>query len=213
MAFVVFFPTTGACRVFDSYNLAEATYPKQPIIQKGGVLAAFRKYAKQCDSIHDWYERLFEWVDSSGYLSYVDGISVRSPSGSLHKRPKYHDSDDEQTMVVSFWELAVNAGNHVKKLPAPASEKKRGRPAGFRIDLVQANVVLENIKTREVKVPAQVRAMIELFTKQEFDYYTLAEMQRLCNSSQFYQHINTKQDGWRIFRYYTPMMTELGVLK
>ena len=211
--FVVFFPATGACRVFDSYNMAEATYPRQPIMQKSTVETVFKKIRAKDDTIHDWYERLFEWVDSSGYLAFVDGVSVKSPSGSVHKRPKYHDDDDDPTMYVAFWQLAVNAGNAVKKIPAAASEKKRGRPAGYRIDLVQANVVLEQIKTREVKVPAQVRSLIELFTEQEFDYYTLAEMQRLCNSSAFYKLITTKQDGWRIFRYYAPTMTQLGVLK
>jgi len=95
----------------------------------------------------------------------------------------------------------------------PASEKKRGRPTGFSIDLVQANVVLSAIKAREIKAPAQVRAVIELLTNKEFDYYTADEMKRLCNSSEFYKAVCTEQDGWRIWRYYQPMLRELGVVK
>lgn len=215
--FVVYFPQTGACRVFDSYNLAEATYPKQPIISSVDVLpslvAKHNKQAKTDLTIHDWYESMFEFIDSTGSLEFVDGKVVKARNGSLHKRPKYHDDDPAEVLYKAFWQLATNAGNIVKVQPAAASEKKRGRPSGYRIDLVQANVVLEAVKTREIKVPLQVRQMIEFFTEQEFDYYTLAEMQKTCNSSAYYMHVKTTQDGWRIFRYYTPLMTELGVLK
>jgi len=215
--FVVYFPNMGTCRVFDSYNLAEATYPKQPIIQQGGVLAAFRAFKKanpkNDQTIHDWYEKLFEWIDSTGRLEFIDGKIVKSPSGSIHRRPKYHDDDDEQTMAEAFWKLAINAGNFVRSQPAPANEKKRGRTAGYSIDLVQANVQLSALNARDIKAPAQVKQMLEFFTEQEHDYYTLAEMQRICNSPQFYMKVKTTQDGWRIFRYYTPMLKQMGVLK
>jgi hypothetical protein len=215
--FIIFWPQTGVCRVFDSYNLAEATYPKQPIIQQGGVLAAFQKFKKanpKIDkTIHDWYEELFHWVDAAGYLTHDGSRNVKAPNGTVHKKPKWHDDDDEQTMAEAFWRLAINAGNMVRTMPAAASEKKRGRPSGYSIDLVQANVQLMALQTREVKAPSQVKQMIEFFTAQEFDYYTLPEMQKICNSSAFYQTVKTTQDGWRIFRYYTPMLKEMGVLK
>lgn len=216
--YIIFFPSTGVCRVFDSYNLAEATYPKQPIIQEGGVLAAFNKFKranpKSEQTIHDWYEELFHWIDSQGYLTQdSSGRFSRSPTNTIHKRPKYHDDDTPETMAEAFWRLAVNAGNIVKAKPTASVEKKRGRPTGYNIDLVQANVVLQALQTREMKAPAQVKQMIEFFTEQEFDYYTLAEMQRTCNSSAFSMKVKTVQDGWRIFRYYTPMLREMGVLK
>lgn len=216
--FIIFFPQTGVCRVFESYNLAEATYPKQPIIQQGGVLAAFQKFKranpKSDQTIHDWYEELFHWIDAAGNLTHdSSGRFARASTGTMHKRPKYHDDDDEQTMAEAFWRLAINAGNMVRSMPAAASEKKRGRPSGYSIDLVQANVALQALQTREIKAPAQVKQMIEFFTAQEFDYYTLPEMQKVCNSSAFYQAVKTTQDGWRIFRYYTPMLKEMGVLK
>lgn len=215
--FIIFWPQTGVCRVFDSYNLAEATYPKQPIIQQDGVLAAFQKFKKANpkseQTIHDWYEELFHWVDSAGYLTHDGTKTAKAPNGTTHKKPKWHDDDDEQTMAEAFWKLAINAGNAVKTMPAAASEKKRGRPSGYNIDLVQANVQLMALQTRDIKAPAQVKQMIEFFTEQEFDYYTLAEMQKIANSSAFYKKVKTSQDGWRIFRYYTPMLREMGVLK
>lgn len=216
--FAIFFPSTGVCRIFESYNLAEATYPKQPIIQEGGVLATFQKFKranpKSDATIHDWYEELFHWIDAAGHLTQdSSGRFSRSPTGTMHKRPKYHDDDDEKTMAEAFWKLAINAGNLVRSMPAAANEKKRGRPAGYSIDLVQANVQLMALNAREIKAPSQVKQMIEFFTEQEFDYYTLAEMQKITNSSAFYQKVKTTQDGWRIFRYYTPMLKEMGVLK
>jgi hypothetical protein len=215
--FVTYFPNTGTCRVFDSYNLAEATYPRHPIIQEGGVLKAYSAFKKanptNAQTINDWYELMFEWIDSTGKLQFVDGRSVKSPSGKLHLRPKYHDDDPAEVLAEAFWSLAMDCGNTVSALPASAQEKKGKRATGYSIDLVRANVVLAEIAAKSEKVPKQVKALIEVLTNEEFDFYTTAEMQKLCNSSRFYKAVDTTQDGWRIFRYYTPTLGRLGVIK
>lgn len=217
MKAVIYFPSTGTARVFDSYNLAEATYPNNPIIaNEHQVLAVLEKYnkanRKNEQTIHDWYENLFINMESTGRYKRNAAQTMMEVGNSTFDRPKYLDDHTPAQMAMAFWKLATSQ-TAVSKLIAPASEKKRGRPTGYTIDLVQANVALEAIKVREIKVPLQVRQMIELFTKQEFDYYTLPEMQRLSNSSAFYAAVKTTQDGWRIFRYYTPILRELGVLK
>jgi hypothetical protein len=220
MPYLIFFPSTGAVRLFNEYNLAQATYPHNPIIPDWqGVLAQVKVANKARGrnedehTVHAWYEAMFEWIDATGHLTFVDGVEIKAPDGSLHKRPKYHDDDDAETVAKAFWKLANASAKAITKQPLPSSEKKRGRPTGYSIDLVQANVALDAIRSREVKVPEQVRAVIELLTNKEFDYYTADEMKRLCNSSEFYKKVRTEQDGWRIWRYYQPMLRELGVVK
>jgi hypothetical protein len=217
MAFVIYFPSTGAVRAFDSYNVAEATYRNETILQnEGGVLAAHRAWARTArgeEHLLSWYETMFERIDSEGHLAFVDGKHVKAKDGSLHPRPKLLDDADDATIAAAFWQLATRAKEFIRRPPASSTDKKKGKPTGFIVDLVRCHIALEAIKTREIKVPQQVRSLIEVLAEQEFDYYDLKEMQRLCNSSAFYMKVKTAQDGWRIFRYYAPQLKELGVIK
>lgn len=214
---IIFFPATGIARKFNSYNLAQATYPKLDIMTNPtSVVEVLKKFLrtnpKSEATIHDWYEALHINMEASGrYERTPDQKNLIV--GHLHfPIPKYLDDETAEHMADWFWKLAV-ATPAIKAENTPSSMKRKGRPTGFTIDLVMANVVLDRIRARETKVPAQVRGIIEYLTQQEFDYYSAQEMQRAAESPAFHKQINSVQSGWRIWRYYTPLLRELEVIK
>jgi hypothetical protein len=202
--------------VFDSLNLAEATYPRQPIIQNEfqllAVLANYNKTNRKDDTIHDWYEALHINMEATGRYERNRAQTLLLVSGQEFAVPKYLDDHTPAQVAAQFWKLAT-AQPAVSRHILPSSEKRRGRPTGYTIDLIRANEAIEAIRAKVIKMPKQVVGILQVLVGEEFDFYTAAEMQRLANTARFYKHVSTTQDGWRIFRYYTPQLRELGVLK
>lgn len=201
MNYVVFFPRSGAVRVFDSYNLAQANYPNLPIITGPSDIPK--------DQVLTWYENLFEYLDAEG-KHFNHGSTHVTANGKVFEKPRYaEDHFTAQNLQSMFWELAITCGNRVSRLNASNEIRRGKRPVGFRIDLIRANEVL----AANPKLPKQAMAIIRFLVEQEHDYYTRDEMIRLCNTVPFLQALKTRQDPYRIWRYYTPTLAKLGVVK
>lgn len=202
MTYAVFFPSTGAVRLFEAYNLAQATYPKQPILQGHHQVPR--------DKAHLWYERLFEYFDSEGkhFRHGTEAVTVQSKT---FWKPRYAEEKlDADLVAQAFWQLAETCGNKVTKYAANNQDGKKGkRKQGYTVDLVRANEVL----AESPKMPTQALSIIRFLTEQEHDFYTRDEVIKMCNSVKFIQAMKTRQDPWRIWRYYTKDLIKLGVLK
>lgn len=199
--YLVFFPQTGACRHFDSYNLAQASYPRQPILTGLDDIPVAK-------ALH-WYEQLFEYADSAG-KHFTHGTTHVTHVQTKDTFPKVRTAEDleEPQLLTAFWNLALAVADRVTR--DHTKGRKGKRPTGYKIDLVKAN---EALADTSLKIPDQARAIIAWLTNQEFDYYTREEMIRHCHSVIFLKAIKTKQDPWRVWRYYGPLLTKLGVLR
>ena len=61
-------------------------------------------------------------------------------------------------------------------------------------------------------MPKQAAAIIRRLGEERHDFYSKEEMQRFMSSVKTLQAINTKQDPWRIFRYYRQVLISNKVL-
>jgi hypothetical protein len=204
MSYIIFFPRSGACRVFESYNLAQANYPNHAILTSSNDIPL--------GEAHLWYENLFEYLDAEGkhFVYGMEAVTSKITPRTFWK-PRYAEAKLTPIQFQSaFWDLANECGDKVSRHNVSNEQGRKGkRPMGFRIDLVRANEVL----AASPKLPKQAVAIVRFLTEQEFDYYTRDEMIRLCNSVPFLQAIKTRQDPYRIWRYYSPTLHKLGVLK
>ena len=201
MPYIIYFPNTGTARVFESYNLAQANYPKQPILSGPNMVPP--------EKALEWYEALFENLDSAGtHFTYGTERVTSIKSSTTYPKPRYAEGLDTKALQETFWRLAVDCGDRVNR-HLRNNETKGKRASGFRVDLVAANATLAS----QTPMPEQARSIIQFLTEQEYDFYTREEMIRTCHSLAFIKHVKTKQDPWRIFRYYGPLLTKLGVLK
>jgi len=202
--YAVFFPQTGAVRVFESYNLAQATYPRQSILVGPDSVPA--------DKALTWYEQLFEYLDAEG-KHFVHGDSYVTSNEGRKTFPKIRTAEtwDANGIRQAFWELAVTCGNRVTKYAPNNETGKRGKKVtGYHIDLTRANEVLADTETL---LPDQAKAIIRFLTEQEFDYYTRDEMIKTCNGVKFIQAVKTRQEPWRIWRYYAKTLSTPGLIK
>jgi hypothetical protein len=106
-------------------------------------------------------------------------------------------------VVLAEWIFENGVAHGNKVFSTPASKAK----AGFRVDLEAAKRNLEN-----KEVPKQVTQICSFFVEQKFDFYTKKELRQMCLTYSYMKHVKTKQDPWRIFRYYSPTLKELGVI-
>ena len=104
-----------------------------------------------------------------------------------------------------IWELAMDAGDKVRS--APQQESLPPLRKGFVINLPSIKAVLA-----DTTIPKQARALAQLFLTEQFDFYTSEEMRTLMKTQRAYAALKTRQDAWRIFRYYRPTLVTNGVI-
>lgn len=205
--YVIFFPRTGAARVFESYNLAQATYPRMDVLAGPESVPASEALI--------WYEQLFEYLDAEGkhFQHGTTHVTLARDQSQMFPKVRVAEERDALDLRETFWRLATTCGDRVTKYAPNNESVKRGKRkvTGYAIDLVRANAAL--VDPSIPQMPAQARAIVEFLTEQEFDHYTRDEMIRVCSSVAFLRKIKTRQDPWRIWRYYSPLLHRLGVIR
>jgi hypothetical protein len=186
--YLVFFPTSGVCRKFDNFNLAQAAYPNRDVLVDPSTV-----------SFKD-YEEFFEWVDSRDQFKHGQTHATHVLSSTVHPKPRHIENLPLSHTQSAFWELARVAADSVTKI---------GRKNGYTVDLPRIHELI----AAQHKMPGQALSICQFLANQEYDYYTKEEMRALCASYRFIAAIDTRQNPWRIFRYYRPLLTQLGVLK
>lgn len=188
--YLIFFPETGVARKFRSYDQAQEHYPGHDVL--AGPIAV------PLDAVEYWYEQLFDWAVDRDSLR-VGTSQATSADGRHHPSPS--NLDHPKTSREAFWRLAESVADTV-------SFKKKD---GYMVNLARCDSLLAN---RELEVlPTQAWSIVEFFAEERRDYYTRDEMRRLCNTVAFLVKVKTRQDPWRIFRYYRPTLTHIGVLQ
>lgn len=191
MLTIAFFPQTGSVRLFQSYNLAQEWFPSHYLITRP----------------HEFHDHPVpgntpKFTAEECYQSMAARHSDKVPYGfrDLHIDPGE-----------ACFALAEIVGERVNTAPyaayarlddAPTSVLKRG----FNIDLVKAKAAME------AKIPKQARVLARVLYEAQHDFYTKDEMQKFVGSPAVWTKLNTKQDPWRIFRYYRNHLVQHGAI-
>ena len=202
MITAVIFMETGVVRLFDSYNQAQAIFPncEHRFVTRPSELVAKFKLPRT-------YERVLAWA-----LERADERVGPAPTNWMWPpSPGWTDAD----YANRIWSLAMECGDMTRSsfvISQPA-EGKMKRDPGYVINVDLAKTIYQGWVDKTVKLPKQAVMIAKWFADEGYDFYTKDEMLRNSSKVSFILAIATKQDPWRILRYYTPALVALGVIK
>ncbi len=204
--YYLIFERTGSARVFASLNLAQEWYGNK-VRYYTGPKALMERFADY--ELLDLYTNLVSWH----WDKVLHDGSPTQPGPIYSKKnrmffPHPHNcgSLDKSELAKTILQFCDECAEHVGK--PPRAEQK----PGYTIDLKKAKQVMDAHEHGQLKVPKQVMGLVDALVDASFDFYTKEEMRSTCNTVAFLRRLKTKQDPWRIFRYYTPQLVELGVV-
>ena len=205
MITAVIFQETGVVRLFNSYNLAQAVFPncEHRFFNRPSELAA--KLGPQKLRLN--YERVLAWcLDRSDRKV--------GPTVTHWHWPVPVDWSDAD-IANELWRLATMCGDLTKgtnTLSAPEDGKMKIVP-GYVIELSIAKQLFDDWANKLESIPKQAAMIAKWFADEGYDFYTKDEMVKCTGKVSFIMAISTKQDPWRIMRYYTPLLERYGVIK
>jgi hypothetical protein len=209
MKVMAFYWQTGSTRLFHSLNLAQTWLPNSRELYFSPKDLLDRRKPEE---LLLGYEGLFWWSYERDLLHFdtEHAIYAKTPDGTMtyelvpHPRngPRLSDSELAETI----WRVGWILGDLVTRPP-----NARSMP-GFLVDLKRCKAVLAEWEGKTLKLPKQAAMIVSRLVEESYDFYTEDEMVKFMEGWKTVKAINTKQDPWRIFRYYRPALTELGVL-
>ena len=184
---------TGTMRVFSSLNLAEAIFGiGRPIT---GPTDLLKRYPG--DKLYVIYENCYAWCNE------------RKPIPNTFVTPRQAwDMLDTKQVADSIWVLGRELGDRTTRIPKVQEGDGKPTSAAYVVDLRMAQAILASKKD----LVKQARQLIQVLVNEGYDFYTKTEIRRVLNSPKACQTIKSRQDNWRIFRYYRPILKDLGVL-
>ena len=207
MKTIKFAPQTGATRLFLSYNLAQEWFPNAHLIVRPSGFNDVVNHKGEPIPLHYQYNAMFNWrprllcLDENTYFNKDHEILVAPHS--------FHQLDESEQLDM-LWRLAWSIGNLVTA-PPYGSEVKHNPTAqavlrqGFVIDLDAAE------QAHDTDLPKQAKAIAAGLHKAQYDFYTESEMREFMLNLVAERVLKTKQDPWRILRYYRKDLTHHGV--
>lgn len=182
MNYLVVFPTTGVCRAFTHFNLIQEWYN-----------ACTAPVLRPSD--------LADLRDHKGKVIPLSEVHMNIARRN-HSNVGY-DGDPETT-----WKMAHAVAEVINRPPRqdPNPSPQQVLRQGFLVDLNTAKTAIEE------KMPKQAKVIVQCLIKAGYDFYTETEMRQLMLQAQADRVLKTKQDPWRILRYYRPLLSNMGVL-
>ena len=216
MKTIKFSPGTGATRLFKSYNLAQEWFPNALLVVRPSMFHGFVDHRRFPIPIENMYADMFNWgLDRDAYVVLDENtfISKRNKVPITHPR-SFHNLDDKDQHM---WDLAWEIGDLVETPPYHAYSTQKSNShsvlaAGFVVDLQAAQQTIDLVEKKQIKLPKQAVAIAKRFIDEQFDFYTSEEMRKFMSSSRTVMAINTRQDPWRIFRYYRKALISNKIL-
>ena len=173
---------TGAVRAFSSYNMAQEWFSQN---------AFLIVRPDQFNDIVDHKGRAVPLVTTYDRMhTYKHGFPGAKPEPT---------PDD-------CWALAIEVADYVKRPPGGVDENPTTHAVlakGFQVNLEHEC---------PPSLPKQVKAISAALKARRFDFYTTEEMKAFMIEMVAERTLKTKQDPWRIFRYYRPMMIANNIL-
>lgn len=203
MITAVIFNETGVVRLFNSYNLAQAVFPncEHRFFNRPSELVAKSK------NLPLTYERVLAWC--------LDRSDSRVGPKVEHWHWPIPVDWSSADIANELWRLAMLCGDLTKgaqTLSTPDDGKMKMVP-GYVIELGVAKQLFDDWMNKVVSVPKQAAMIAKWFADEGYDFYTKDEMVKCTGKVSFILAIKTKQDPWRIMRYYTPLLERYGVIK
>lgn len=206
---IAFWPQTGATRLFKSYNLAQEWYPSHNLITRPDEFLEVINHKGEPIIPYHQYHAMFTWIaDRSGFNRLDEHTFITKKTNYPATHPRSFQQLDKP--LEALWKLAIAGGNWVYHPPYATANKSSRAPlaSGFQVDLEKAAKHLQN----PPDVPPQVMAIVRALHDNRHDFYTKEEMQQFMLQMQADRKLKTKQDPWRILRYYRNTLANMQVL-
>ena len=144
----------------------------------------------------------FMWARGNEEIIYTTPWELRTLSSEFKE---YWGSYDTELL----WDILKQEADWVENPPPWVREtEKVKRQKVYHIDLDKAKEALSHDDMR-IK---QLKALIQLLINEDAMMLMEEEIKSLVNSTKFFKLTKTKQDPWRIFRYYRQWLIEYGVI-
>lgn len=157
--------------------------------------------------------RWYSWsiYKNSVYLEPAD-LSLEFEVPKLRQMLNALDVDHEHAdgrleLAELLWHKLQAIGQHVTRF-APQQANHSAQSDKYRWDLTKLK-----LEWTEVKLPKQARNIIAEVIDAEVSAYTVKEMDDFCRHINARGKLKTKQDPFRIFRYYAPVYYDHGWLQ
>lgn len=202
---VVIHTRTGVCRGFGNFDLAYLWLREQPQNEKYIFTAPedFQRINVKGREILiprlSWWSQ-FRWGED------------RVPQDLLEK--------DQETQNKLLWYTVNLIADPVTRAPPWLS---RGEGTMIDLDLCKELLKQDKWKIIDVKYPdyeprlkrpgRQLRAIVQELLFNDNGFLREPQLEKLMSSSDVIDAFKTRQDGWRIFRYYRPVLEQLRILR
>jgi len=208
---VIIHTRTGTCRSFKNYDLAFLWLQERKDHLKYLFTEPndFNRIGNAGREV--LYPRLEDWAD------WRWRGRGKTPKRLIHWHDFVGRGRDEQNKYL--W----SATNHIADPVTVPPQWMGGQ--GLTIDLdrcrelmLQKKWVMMDLKApnhppRERYPAKQLTEMVKLLETEDRTYLTEGQLQELVQSYTATKMLDTRQDNWRIFRYYRPILEQLKVLR
>lgn len=201
------FARTGVVRLFKSYNMAQAVFPgfAHGLFTRSSEIKGRTTPEQQRKT----FDMVLAWAEDRG------GSDERCPMLSprhQHWFDNYQDYPDD--LPAAIWELAFAYGDWTRR--ATLGNEEDGAPAarkaGYTVDLEACRRLITDVGSGSISAPRQSVAIAQVLVNEGFDFFTAEELQALTRTVRFIVAMKTKQDPWRIMRYYSPLLVQHGCI-
>lgn len=145
----------------------------------------------------------YMWARGNEDIIYTTPYELRRLSSEFKE---YWGAYDPELL----WDILKNEADWVEEPPSWVKQTEEGKKQKvYHIDLDRAKLALEHNDMR-IK---QLKALVQLLINEDAMLLTEEEVKALVTSSKFYKLAKTKQDPWRIFRYYRQWLVEYDVIR
>ena len=201
------FARTGVVRLFKSYNLAQAVFP-------GFAHGLFTRSSEikgriAPDQQRKLFDKVLGWAEDRG------GSDPRCPILiPLHRKWFVEYGKYPEDIPAAIWELAFTYGDWTRRVTLGNEEDgaPAARKAGYTVDLEACRRLIAQVGSGALNAPRQSVAIAQVLVNEGFDFFTAEELQALTRTVRFIVAMKTKQDPWRIMRYYSPLLVQYGCI-